>query len=139
MSQLPDWQDEFSQLLARGGSRTTKRSVRILGGAVQEGQSAWQREEIHAVDDEGNIHTFDRAWTTRGLCGCVLTQETGQVICACCRGVVCREHALSCSYCKLQFCLSDVVFYGTGDGRVVYCRRHRYIHYLKRFLLGVQE
>ena len=139
MSRPPDWEDEFDQLLARGGSRTTKRSVRILGGPAQEGQSAWQREEVRAVDEEGNIHTFDRAWTTRGLCGCVLTAETGQVICGACMGVICREHAVPCAYCHVHFCPADVVFYEVGEGRVAYCRRHRFIHYLRRFLLGVPE
>jgi len=141
MSQLPDWQEDFKQLLAQeGGSRTTKRSVRILGGPAQEGKSAWQREEIRTIDEEGNIHTFDRSWTARGLCGCVLTQETGQIICAeaTCKGVVCREHAVQCIWCRLHYCAAHIVFFGTGDARLAYCRRHRYIHYLK-LILGVRE
>jgi len=138
MSRLPDWERDLQQVIQSDGSYTRKRSARILDGPLSNGQAAWRREETRAVDDEGNIHVIDRSWTCHGLCGCVLTQETGQVVCAECGGVVCKEHAIECGHCHRRFCPAHAVLYGRDDRQVTYCQRHRWIHYLK-LILGVRE
>ena len=133
MARIPAWEEELRRIAESSGLHTHRRSARILRGPARDGESVWEREEIHTADQDGNIYTFDQAWTTHAVCGCVLTKESGQIICSVpgCSGVICREHARECEYCHLWYCPRHIAVYGRGEDHVAYCRRHKFIHYLK--------
>ena len=137
MCHLHEWEEEMRRTL-ESGSHTRRRTARILRGPASEGDSVWSREDTRAVDEQGNVQMWDMAQVANGVCGCVLTQKTGQVICRECRGVVCSDHTLECQYCHGLFCPAHAVAYGTDENRVAYCQHHRIVHYLKLFL-GIKD
>ena len=136
MTQLPDWEEERRQLLASNGPRTRTRTVRILRGTAVDGQSVWEQEEIRGADAEGRIIVLDHATARHAACGCVLGPNTRQVVCAECGSVICSEHAYMCICCGRRLGPAHATVYGHGENQVAYCWRHKYMHYVRKYLIG---
>lgn len=135
MSQWPRWQDELDGILEGEAPYTRRRTARLLRGAEVDGDPVWEREEVRVADDRGHLHHFDSAWSWVGACGCVLTAQMPQMICARCQRPVCREHAVMCRSCRRYFCPPDSVQYGQGKETQTYCLDHRWIYRMNTYYL----
>ena len=136
MTQLPDWEEERRQLLASNGPRTRTRTVRVLRGTAEDGQSVWEQEEIRGADAQGRIITLNYAAARHAACGCVLGPNTQQVVCAECGSVICSEHAYMCAWCGRRLGPAHAAVYGRGESQVAYCWRHKCMHYVRKYIIG---